>query len=33
MGRVKQRERERKRSAASCQSLDAFFQAKRSKNG
>jgi len=32
MGHAKQKERERKRSAATCQSLDKFFQAKRSKN-
>ena len=32
MGRAKQKERERKRSAATCQRLDKLFQAKRSKD-
>ena len=31
MGRTKQKERERKRSAASCQRLDLLFNSKRSK--
>lgn len=31
MGRAKQKERERKRSAASCQRLDKLFSSKKSK--
>ena len=31
MGRVKQKERERKRAAASCQRLDKLFSSKRNK--
>ena len=31
MGRAKQKERERKRAAASCQRLDKLFNSKRSK--
>ena len=31
MGRAKQKERERKRAAASCQRLDKLFSSKRNK--